>query len=183
MDEQRLIRVSKYLSRHLRHRPERIGIRLDEHGWVAVPELLRAAARHGFPIERAELETAVAANDKRRFALDARTDRIRAQQGHSVPVDLDLPPREPPAFLFHGTVARFLPAIHREGLRPMGRHAVHLSTDRDTALRVGARRGRAVVLTIRSGEMHRDGHVFQLSGNGVWLVAAVPPGYVAGDRS
>ncbi|MBB1256977.1 RNA 2'-phosphotransferase [Streptomyces sp. OF3] len=183
MDEQRLTRVSKYLSRHLRHRPEGIGIRLDEHGWVAVPVLLRAAARHGFPIDRAELETVVTANDKQRFALDRDADRIRAQQGHSVPVDLGLPPREPPDFLFHGTVGRFLPAIRREGLRPMRRHAVHLSTDRDTALRVGARRGRPVVLTIRSGEMHRDGHVFRLSGNGVWLVTAVPPRYVAGGRS
>lgn len=180
-EPQRARRVSSYLSLHLRHEPDRIGLTLDEAGWTDVGALLSAAAAHGFPISRAELERVVAENDKRRFALDG--DRIRAQQGHSVPVDLDLPPREPPAYLHHGTVAAALTAIRAEGLRPMSRHAVHLSPDRETARRVGARRGRPVVLSVDAGAMHREGHVFRRSGNGVWLTAQVPPAYLRfGER-
>ncbi|WP_432589178.1 RNA 2'-phosphotransferase [Streptomyces sp. HD1123-B1] len=172
MNHQRSVRLSKYLSRHLRHAPERIGITLDAQGWVPMAELMTAAAHHGFPFSRAELEAVVAANDKQRFTIEG--DRIRANQGHSVPVDLALPPAVPPAYLFHGTVARSLAAIRREGLRPMTRHAVHLSADRATATRVGARRGTPVVLSVDAGAMHRAGHVFQVSANGVWLTAAVP---------
>ncbi|MET9053611.1 RNA 2'-phosphotransferase [Streptomyces rhizosphaericola] len=176
MDERRTVKVSKYLSAHLRHRPERIGIALDENGWVDVETLLSAAARHGFPLTRAELDHVVAANDKRRFTVDG--DRIRANQGHTVTVDLDLPPAEPPAYLYHGTVARALDAIRAEGLRPMARHHVHLSPDRETATRVGARRGRPLVLTVDAGAMHRAGHVFRVSANGVWLADAVPPEFL-----
>ncbi|MGB8944941.1 MAG: RNA 2'-phosphotransferase [Streptomyces sp.] len=174
--ERRTVKVSKYLSRHLRHQPERIGLTLDENGWVEIDALITAAAAHGFRFTRAELEHVVAVNDKQRFAVE--DGRIRASQGHSVDVDLDLPPATPPAYLFHGTVARNLPAIRAEGLRPMNRHAVHLSPDRETATRVGARRGRPVVLSVDAGAMHRDGHVFQVSANGVWLTAAVPPGFL-----
>ncbi|MFI2618891.1 RNA 2'-phosphotransferase [Streptomyces sp. NPDC018584] len=173
-DERRTVKVSKYLSRHLRHQPDRIGLALDENGWVEIDALLAAAAAHRFPFTRAELDHVVAVNDKQRFAVDG--GRIRAQQGHSVGVDLGLPPATPPAYLYHGTVAAHLAAIRAEGLRPMNRHAVHLSADRETATRVGARRGRPVVLSVDAGAMHRDGHVFQVSGNGVWLTAAVPPG-------
>lgn len=176
MDERHTVKVSKYLSKHLRHQPERIGIALDENGWVAVETLLSAAARHGFPITRAELDHVVAANDKRRFTVDG--DRIRAAQGHTVTVDLDLPPAEPPAYLYHGTVARALDAIRAEGLRPMARHHVHLSPDRETATRVGARRGRPLVLAVDAGAMHRAGHVFRVSANGVWLADAVPPEFL-----
>ncbi|MEV7194903.1 RNA 2'-phosphotransferase [Streptomyces sp. NPDC093510] len=174
--EQRTVKVSKYLSKHLRHSPDRIGLTLDANGWVEIDALLAAAAAHRFPITRAELDHVVAVNDKQRFAVQ--DGRIRASQGHSVDVDLDLPPAAPPAYLFHGTVAAHLAAIRAEGLRPMNRHAVHLSPDRETATRVGARRGRPVVLSVASGAMHRDGHVFQVSANGVWLTAAVPPGYI-----
>lgn len=117
MDERRTVKVSKYLSKHLRHEPDRIGISLDAQGWVPVDELLRACARQGFALTRDELDHVVAANDKQRFALDG--DRIRANQGHSVSVDLGLPAAEPPAYLYHGTVARALEAIRAEGLRPM----------------------------------------------------------------
>ncbi|MFE7336564.1 RNA 2'-phosphotransferase [Streptomyces griseus] len=184
MDERRTVKVSKYLSKHLRHQPERIGLTLDENGWVPVEELLRAAARHGFAFSRAELDHIVAANDKRRFTIEggvaggAAADRIRANQGHTVTVDLDLPPAEPPAYLYHGTVARVLDAIRAEGLRPMARHHVHLSPDRETATRVGARRGRPLVLTVDAGAMHRAGHVFRVSANGVWLADAVPPQFL-----
>ncbi|MGW5617478.1 RNA 2'-phosphotransferase [Streptomyces sp. NPDC003877] len=176
MDERRTVKVSKYLSKHLRHQPERIGLTLDAAGWVEIDTLIAAAAAHGFRFTRDELDHVVAANDKRRFAVDG--TRIRASQGHSVEVDLGLPPASPPARLYHGTVARHLDAIRAEGLRPMSRHAVHLSPDRDTATRVGARRGRPVVLTVDADAMHRDGHVFHVSANGVWLTQAVPPRYL-----
>ena len=175
-DERRTVKVSKYLSKHLRHQPERLGLRLDEGGWVEIDTLLEAAAAHGFRITRDELDHVVAANDKKRFAIEG--TRIRASQGHSIDVDLGLPPATPPAYLYHGTVARNMDAIRAEGLRPMNRHDVHLSPDRETAARVGARRGRPVVLAVDAGAMQRDGHVFQVSANGVWLTKTVPPQYL-----
>jgi putative RNA 2'-phosphotransferase len=176
MDERRLVKISKYLSKHLRHQPERIGLTLDANGWVEIDALLAATAAHNFRITRAELDDVVAANDKRRYAVEG--TRIRASQGHTVSVDLDLPVIEPPAFLFHGTVARNVGGIRAEGLRPMTRHAVHLSPDRETATRVGARRGVPVILTIRAGDMHRAGHEFRRSDNGVWLAEGVPPEFI-----
>ncbi|MFD3941603.1 RNA 2'-phosphotransferase [Streptomyces sp. NPDC058579] len=176
MDERRTVKVSKYLSKHLRHQPERIGLVLDPNGWTEIDALLHAAREHGFPITRAELDHVVAANDKKRFAIDG--TRIRASQGHTVQVDLDLPPAQPPAYLYHGTVAASLDAIRAQGLRPMARHHVHLSPDRETATRVGARRGRPVVLSVDAGAMHRAGHVFHVSANGVWLTDAVPPEFL-----
>ncbi|MFJ9408980.1 RNA 2'-phosphotransferase [Streptomyces sp. NPDC101393] len=176
MNSPRSVRISKYLAKHLRHEPERIGITLDAHGWVPVTELIEAATRHGFRFSRAELDSVVAESDKQRYAIEG--DLIRANQGHSVHVDLDLPTAEPPAHLFHGTVARSVAAIREEGLRPMSRHAVHLSPDRETATRVGARRGKAVVLTIDAAAMHRAGHEFRVSANGVWLTERVPPEFL-----
>ncbi|MEV6942718.1 RNA 2'-phosphotransferase [Streptomyces sp. NPDC051172] len=176
MDERRTVKVSKYLSKHLRHQPERIGLTLDEAGWVEIDVLIAAAAAHGFRFTREELNHVVAVNDKRRFAVEG--TRIRASQGHSVEVDLGLDPAAPPPYLYHGTVARNLDAIRAEGLRPMNRHDVRLSPDRETATRVGARRGRPVVLSVDAAAMHRDGHVFHVSENGVWLTQAVPPQYL-----
>ncbi|MET7811407.1 RNA 2'-phosphotransferase [Streptomyces sp. NPDC005395] len=176
MQQERSVKVSKYLSKHLRHQPERIGLTLDEGGWVEIDTLIAAAAAHGFRVTRDELHHVVATNDKRRFAVDG--TRIRASQGHSIDVDLGLPPATPPPYLFHGTVARHLEAIRTEGLRPMNRHDVHLSPDRATATRVGARRGRPVVLSVDAAAMHRDGHVFHVSANGVWLTKAVPSRYL-----
>ncbi|WP_431039201.1 RNA 2'-phosphotransferase [Streptomyces sp. P6-2-1] len=172
----RHVALSRFLSRHLRHTPDRVGITLDEAGWTAVGPLLDAAARSGLPATRADLARVVAGDDKRRFALEG--DRIRAQQGHSVAVDLGLVPLAPPPYLFHGTRPAALAAIHAEGLRPMTRHHVHLSADRETARRVGARRGRPVVLTVRAGQWYEDGATFLRSGNGVWLTAHVPPEYL-----
>ncbi|MFH9858680.1 RNA 2'-phosphotransferase [Streptomyces sp. NPDC017202] len=176
MDERRTVKVSKYLSKHLRHQPERIGLTLDEAGWVEIEALIAAAAAHGFPFTRDELDHVVATNDKKRFAVEG--TRIRASQGHSIDVDLALPAAIPPPYLYHGTVARYLEAIRAEGLRPMNRHDVHLSADRETATLVGARRGRPVVLAVDATAMHHDGHVFHVSANGVWLTKAVPPRYL-----
>jgi putative RNA 2'-phosphotransferase len=176
MDDRRTVKVSKYLSKHLRHQPERLGLTPDEAGWVEIDTLITAAAAHGFRFTREELDHVVATNDKQRFAVEG--TRIRASQGHSIEVDLGLPPATPPPYLYHGTVARHLDAIRTEGLRPMNRHDVHLSPDRGTATRVGARRGRPVVLSVDAAAMHHDGHAFHVSANGVWLTKAVPPRYL-----
>jgi putative RNA 2'-phosphotransferase len=167
------------LSKYLRHRPEELGLKLAPGGWVPVDELLAAATRRGFPISRTELDEIVARNDKKRFAFDASGTRIRAQQGHSVPVDLNLEPVMPPPVLYHGTSERNLPKILREGLKKMRRHHVHLSPDEATAVKVGARHGRPAVLSVDATAMRRDSWTFYRSGNGVWLVEHVPPRYLA----
>ncbi|RRS01599.1 RNA 2'-phosphotransferase [Glycomyces terrestris] len=177
MDDRRLVKVSKYLSRHLRHDPQRLGIELDEHGWVEVEALLAALERQRFRLSREELDEVVERNDKRRFTI--RDGRIRANQGHTVAVDLALDPVEPPAELFHGTAEGFLESIREEGLKAMARHAVHLSPDYATAVRVGSRRGRPVVLVVDAARMTAEGCVFYRSENGVWLTESVPPWAIA----
>ena len=172
-------RVSRRLSLVLRHDPASLGITLDAAGWADVGELLRALAASGTPLTRAELDAEVARDAKQRFALDAGGTRIRASQGHSVPVDLGYAPQEPPPVLFHGTPARSVPAILREGLRRGDRHAVHLSPDAATARAVGARRGAAVVLRVDAAALAASGAAFTRSANGVWLVDAVPPQHLA----
>ena len=173
-----VVRISKRLSFVLRHRPDSIGLALDDAGWVDVDELLSALADAGSRLTRAELDAVVAGNDKQRFAFDASGTRIRASQGHSVEVALGYRPATPPDVLFHGTVERFLPAILTEGLRPGRRHAVHLSPDVVTARTVGGRRGRPVILRVDAAAMVADGTAFTRSANGVWLTDAVPPRYV-----
>jgi putative RNA 2'-phosphotransferase len=170
-------------SKHLRHRPERLGLELGPGGWVEVDALLEACARQRLPIRRAELEEVVERNDKERFAFDPSGTLIRAQQGHSVPVDLLLEPAELPPLLYHGTPERNLPAIWDGGLQSMGRHHVHLSPEEATADHVGRRRGRPVVLSVHASAMRRDGWGFYRSGNGVWLVEHVPPRYLSRLRS
>lgn len=173
-----LVRLSKVISRALRHRPETIGITLDRNGWCDVHALIDALIKHGTPITREQLDVIVRGNDKARFALSADGARIRAQQGHSVEVDLQLRPKIPPTVLYHGTVAEHLKSIRKAGLLPMRRHHVHLSRDRSTAADVGRRCGKPVILTVDAYGMHRDGHRFFLSGNEVWLVENVPPQYL-----
>lgn len=178
MDPRARTRLSKFLSLVLRHKPEVIGIELDDQGWTDIDELIRRAAVAGRRFDRAELEEVVATNAKQRFALSDDGARIRASQGHSVEVDLGYEPATPPALLFHGTVAEALPGIRAGGLQKMSRHHVHLSPDRDTASNVGARRGAPVILRVRAGEMSAAGHAFFVSANGVWLTDAVPPGFI-----
>ena len=178
MNRERLVRVSKYLSRHLRHEPQALGLELAPGGWVGVEELLEACARGGFAVSREELEEVVARNDKRRFSFDETGARIRANQGHSVEVDLQLEPRTPPAVLYHGTGEGSVEAILSGGLRRMSRHHVHLSADVETARRVGARHGRPSVFEVDAARMAADGHAFYVSANGVWLVESVPAEYL-----
>ncbi|NYI03326.1 RNA 2'-phosphotransferase [Allostreptomyces psammosilenae] len=174
-EPKRTVRVSKLLARILRHDPGSVGLRLDPAGWVEVGELLAALRAHGTRLSREELDHVVATNDKRRFAYSEDGLRIRASQGHSVAVELGYAPARPPAVLFHGTATRSLPAIWREGLLPMRRQHVHLSADRETAERVGARHGRPVVLLVDAAALTADGRPFWLSANGVWLTDRVPP--------
>ncbi len=178
MDTKRAIRLSKFLSLVLRHKPEVIGITLDSGGWVNVPELLAAAERHGHVLSLDELRDIVTTSDKKRFAFSEDGQKIRASQGHSVQVDLGYQPSVPPEQLYHGTVKRFLGPIRRDGLLKGRRHHVHLSIDQPTAARVGERRGKPVILTIRAGDMRRDGLLFYLSANGVWLTEHVPAQYI-----
>ncbi|MDX3093878.1 RNA 2'-phosphotransferase [Streptomyces sp. ME19-03-3] len=175
MDEKQTVKLSKFLARVLRHDPASIGIALDEAGWVDVDKLIAASRRSGRRFSGADLDHVVAANDKKRFAFSEDGRRIRASQGHSVEVDLGLLPVEPPAVLFHGTASTTLPIVLREGLKPMSRRDVHLSADVETAVRVGTRHGRPVVLAVDAAALAATGHVFRVSANGVWLTNAVPP--------
>ena len=174
------VRASKFLSLILRHEPEKVGLMLDPAGWVAIDTLLAAVNAHGVTMTRAGLDAIVADCRKQRFALSEDGLRIRANQGHSIEVELGHAATVPPAVLYHGTPVRNLDAIRREGLRRMDRHYVHLSTDAAMTLAVGQRRGKAVLLTVRAGEMAAPGLVFFVTPNGVWLTDAVPPEYIDG---
>ena len=173
--------ASKFLALLLRHQPERIGIELDEGGWTDVDKLLDALHAHGIDLTRAELDELVASSDKQRFAFSPDGAKIRANQGHSVQVELDLEAPTPPDVLYHGTVERALPGIRELGLVKGQRHHVHLSADLETARRVGGRRGKPVVLAIKVKEMVAAGHQFLRSANGVWLVDAVPKEFIELD--
>ncbi len=173
-----VVKTSRACSFLLRHQPQAAGLTLDPQGWIAVDELLAGLARINRRADRALLERVVAENDKQRFEFSPDGGRIRARQGHSVSVDLGLDPQVPPDALWHGTVARFLPKIHKDGLQPQGRHHVHLSADRATATAVGNRRGSAVLLRVDAAAMDRAGHRFYCTANGVWLTDGVPPGFL-----
>ena len=178
MNNSRLVKISKYLCKHLRHQPESLGLKLAPGGWVSVDELLAACKQHSFLINRIELNEVVASNDKKRFSFDSTGTLIRANQGHSVEVDLQLKPVIPPDVLYHGTGHGAVEAILREGLYKMSRHHVHLSKDIAIAKTVGARHGRPVVFIVNAGAMHETGYTFYCSDNGVWLVEHVPPEYL-----
>lgn len=179
MENKQLVKNSKFLALVLRHDPGKIGIQLDEAGWVPVDVLLAAIKARGRQFDRSELDQVVAQNDKKRFEFDETGTKIRASQGHSVPVDLGYVPIEPPEVLYHGTATRSLESIFQDGLTPASRHHVHLSVDAETALKVGARHGKPAVLVVAAGRMRADGHEFFRSTNGVWLTARVPGEYLS----
>lgn len=173
-----LTHISKFISLVLRHQPEKIGLTLDSHGWANVDELIRKANQAGVRFDRATLDQVVAENDKQRFAFSPDGTKIRASQGHSIEVDLQLEPSAPPDVLYHGSAERFLASIRAQGLLPGSRQYVHLSKDIQTARSVGSRHGKAVIFRVKAGEMQRAGLKFFLSANGVWLTERVPVEYL-----
>ena len=169
--------TSKFISLILRHKPEAIGITLDEHGWANVNELIAGISKTQ-PIDMAILEQIVAEDEKQRYSFNEDKTLIRANQGHSIPVDIELEEKEPPEFLYHGTGEKFVSSIDAQGLIPKSRLYVHLSSDEDTANNVGQRHGKPVIYVVKSGDMFRDGYKFFQSVNGVWLTKAVPLSYL-----
>ena len=178
MNEKDMVRLSKRMSSWLRHHPEAIGLTMDGAGWVAIDQMLANAAARGRRFSRAQLDEVVAQNNKQRFEIDDTGTLIRARQGHSVPVRLGYETAEPPEVLFHGTAQNTLTLIWRDGLLPMKRHAVHLSADTETAVKVGSRHGKPAVLAVAAARMHAEGYTFFVTGNGVWLTDAVPAEYL-----
>ena len=179
MGRARTVCLSKLLSFGLRHDPEALRLELDPAGWTSIDAVLAGLAAHGDTVTREELEEVVRSSDKKRFALSNDGARIRASQGHSIEVDLGLPSRAPPEFLFHGTAERVVAAIRREGLVPGSRTHVHLSADLRTAEIVAKRReGPHIILRAQAAAMHAAGLAFFLSDNGVWLTAHVPPEFL-----
>lgn len=176
-------RISKSLSYVLRHRPDMVGIELDEAGWVDVQVLLDAMNDHGKSITREQLDQVVATNDKRRFSISSDGTMIRANQGHSVSVELGYSQAVPPETLYHGTVERFLPLIQKDGLQKRKRHHVHLSPSTETAGKVGQRRGKPLILLVRAKVMHDAEHQFYQTPNDVWLVNSVPPEFIQFPRA
>lgn len=170
--------LSKLLSLVLRHRPELIGIQLDENGWVDVDSLLEKLQKKALGIDFEQLKQVVLTNDKQRFSFNEDLTEMRANQGHSVAVDLNLKPVTPPEYLYHGTVENVLDSIREKGLLKQNRQHVHLSKDLETAIKVGSRRGKPVILTVRSGVMAEAEHSFFCSENGVWLCEAVPVDFI-----
>jgi len=173
-----LNKISKFLSYVLRHKPEAIGIQLNSEGWIGVEELITAAKKEGNNLSRALLDEVVFTNDKQRFAYSADGLSIRANQGHSVDIELALKPTTPPDTLYHGTATRFKVSIEQQGLIKKQRQYVHLSAIHETAISVGQRYGKPIVLSINSKQMHKDGHMFYLSKNGVWLTEFVQVNYI-----
>ena len=169
--------TSKYISLILRHKPEVINITLDEHGWANVDELIKGVSKT-HPIDFEMLEKIVASDEKQRYSFNEDKTLIRANQGHSIPVDVELEEVEPPEILYHGTGEKYVSSIDREGLLPMSRLYVHLSLDMDTAIKVGKRHGKPVIYQVFGHNMVKDGYKFYCSVNGVWLTKEVPVKYL-----
>ncbi len=179
MNEKKIKRISKFLSLILRHNPDKINLELDENGWANVDELLSKSSKGNTRFSMETLEEVVETNDKKRFAFNGDKTKIRANQGHSIKtIDLELEVIEPPTFLYHGTVGKFMQSIRGKGLQKMSRQHVHLSNDLETATKVGSRRGHPIILSVRSKDMYDAGHAFYQSENGVWLTDEVPPEFI-----
>ena len=172
-----LKKTSKFISLILRHKPETIGISLDEHGWANVAELIEGISKTQY-IDMAMLEEIVTTDNKQRYSFNEDKTLIRANQGHSIPVDVELPEKKPPVILYHGTGEKYVSSIDEQGLIPKSRLYVHLSKDEQTAKTVGSRHGRPIIYEIHASEMYEDGYIFYLSVNGVWLTKSVPVKYM-----
>lgn len=173
-----LIKISRFLSLVLRHHPEIIDLHIDSHGWAEVEELLLEMKKK-YPISREILEEIVRTDNKNRYSFDEERRRIRANQGHSISVDVELEEREPPEFLYHGTGAKYVTSISQQGLLPMSRLFVHLSEEKKTAREVGKRHGNPVIYRVRSGDMGKKGYRFYLSVNHVWLTKEVSADFLS----
>jgi len=178
MDNRRLVAKSKFLSWHLRHHPENLGLALQPGGWVGVDELLAACNSQGLDFTREDLDEVVAQDDKHRFSFDDSCSHVRANHGQTVAVDMQLESATPPAILYHGTPQRSVATILQEGLRKMERTHVHMSPDIETAVKVGSRRGKPVVFEIDAEAMARDGVVFHYTVSGIWFTEYVDPRYL-----
>jgi len=176
MNKNTIKTISKHLSYVLRHKPESIGLELNDQGWTQIDDLILKSPKK---ITREILEYVVKTNDKKRFIISEDGHKIRANQGHSVKVDLALAEKTPPNILYHGTATRFLPSILDGGLKKMKRHHVHLSADIETASKVGQRHGKLVILTVNAAAMHLAKHKFYKSENGVWLTDVVPANFLS----
>ena len=171
-------KISKFLSFVLRHQPESIQLKLDDNGWAKLDDLLPKLKKEFKGIEFDHVKEVVETNDKKRFSFNEDETKIRANQGHSIKVDVELREESPPEVLFHGTVRDFLSNIMKEGLQKMNRQHVHLSKDVTTAKKVGSRRGKPVILKIQAQKMKEEGFMFYLSENGVWLTDEVPSRFI-----
>ena len=170
--------LSKFLSLVLRHKPEEIGLQLDQQGWASTQELLEKLQQRGLQVDIDKLREVVRTNDKQRFKFSEDESKIRANQGHSIAIDLDLQAQKPPVMLYHGTALRNKTSILEKGLIKGSRQHVHLSNNKETAIKVGQRHGKPIVLVVDTQRMETDGFEFFLSDNGVWLTDHVPPEYI-----
>lgn len=183
MNNKNIIKHSKFLSLVLRHKPETIGIDLDENGWIDIDLLIQKVNEHGRKINRKELYFIVENNSKKRFALDETTNKIRANQGHSLNINLGFEAIQPPEILYHGTAQRFEDSIINSGIEKRNRHHVHLSAEKSTAKNVGQRHGKPIILEVRAVEMFAKGFQFFKSENGVWLTDKVPSLYLNKNKN
>lgn len=172
------VKLSKFISLILRHQPDKFGLQLDSAGWAQVDDLITIAQKANLPLDRAQLAQIVAENDKQRFSFSDDGQRIRANHGHSIQIDLPLTPKVPPSYLYHGTATRFLTAIQQQGLLSKNRQYVHLSVDEITAHKVGQRHGNPVILTVEAKQMAANGFLFYHSASNIWLTEQVPPEYI-----
>lgn len=178
LSDKQLTHISKFLSLVLRHQPETIGIQLDEQGWASIEELLEKANHYGVRFDREILNHIVASNPKKRFAFNDTHDKIRASQGHSIDIELGYSNQRPPEILYHGTGEKSVQSITATGLEKRSRQHVHLSSDPETAIKVGQRHGKPYVFKVLAEKMYLDNFPFFLSANGVWLTDHVPPAYL-----
>ncbi|MEM9527465.1 MAG: RNA 2'-phosphotransferase [Bacteroidota bacterium] len=182
MNPKNIVRISRKISLVLRHKPKAIGLQLDPHGWAQVDDLLRLMTASGTPLSRPDLEQIVAENNKQRFRFSEDGTKIRANQGHSIDIDLQLKPQTPPPVLYHGTASTSVASIMSTGLHSRKRQHVHLSHDTETATMVGKRHGKPVILRVDAAAMASDGYEFFCSENGVWLTHEVPVKYLRLDK-
>ncbi len=177
-----LIKISKFLSLILRHKPESIGVSMSPHGWVKINELIQAAEKHRIYFNKKLIDQVIKEDNKQRFTYSTDGESIRANQGHSINIELELKPSKPPKILYHGTASRFMENIRKKGLLKMNRQHVHLSLLKKTAYDVGKRHGKPIILIIDANRMTKDGYDFYLSKNGVWLTEHVAPQYLQEEQ-